>query len=135
MAISSLKTPGVYVQEISVFPPSVAQVETAIPAFIGYTEKDDTGAIPTRITSLSEYESLFGTSVPQTVKLKVTDLTTNPVKIEFAADTDKPSLKTFFYYSIQHYFTNGGGPCYIVSVGSDTATPDEGELEAGLKKL
>ena len=36
---TTYKTPGVYVEEISVFPPSVAQVETAIPAFIGYTEK------------------------------------------------------------------------------------------------
>lgn len=136
MAIgSTLKTPGVYIEEISLFPPSVAQVETAIPAFIGYTQKDDTGGIPTRITSLSEYEALFGSAVPQTTKLKVTDLTTNPVKIEFTADTDKPVLKTFFYYSIQHYFTNGGGPCYIVSVGADTADTDEAELDDGLKKL
>ena len=36
---TTYKTPGVYVEEISIFPPSVAQVETAIPAFIGYTEK------------------------------------------------------------------------------------------------
>ena len=34
------KTPGVYVQEISKFPPSIAQVETAIPAFLGlYRER------------------------------------------------------------------------------------------------
>jgi phage tail sheath protein FI len=132
---SALTTPGVYVKEIALFPPSVAQVETAIPAFIGYTEKDDTGGIPTRITSLSEYEALFGTAVPQTVKLKVPDVDINPVKIEFAADTDKPTLKSFFYYSIQHYFINGGGPCYIVSVGLDTADPDEGQLAAGLAKL
>ena len=33
------KTPGVYVKEVALFPPSVAQVETAIPAFVGYTEK------------------------------------------------------------------------------------------------
>ena len=33
------KTPGVYVEEISTLPPSVAEVATAIPAFIGYTEK------------------------------------------------------------------------------------------------
>ena len=39
------KTPGVYIEEISKFPPSVAQVETAIPAFIGYTEKAETGGI------------------------------------------------------------------------------------------
>ena len=30
------KTPGVYVEEISILPPSVAEVATAIPAFIGY---------------------------------------------------------------------------------------------------
>ena len=33
------KTPGVYVEEISTLPPSVAEVSTAIPAFFGYTEK------------------------------------------------------------------------------------------------
>ncbi len=31
------KTPGVYIEEIPKLPPSIAQVETAIPAFIGYT--------------------------------------------------------------------------------------------------
>ena len=36
---TSYKTPGVYIEEISKFPPSVAEVETAIPVFIGYTEK------------------------------------------------------------------------------------------------
>ena len=32
-------TPGVYIEEIPKLPRSVAQVATAIPAFIGYTEK------------------------------------------------------------------------------------------------
>ena len=50
------RTPGAYIEEISKFPPSVAQVETAIPAFVGYTA---TGVAnePTRITSLLEYET------------------------------------------------------------------------------
>ena len=54
----SYKTPGVYVEEISLLPPSVAQVETAIPAFIGYTEQGPTE--PTKITSMLEYENIFG---------------------------------------------------------------------------
>ena len=29
------KTPGVYIEEIPKLPPSIASVETAIPAFIG----------------------------------------------------------------------------------------------------
>lgn len=33
------KTPGVYIQEKNAFGTSVVEVETAIPAFIGYTEK------------------------------------------------------------------------------------------------
>jgi len=33
----NLRTPGVYVVEESKFPPSVVEVETAIPAFVGYT--------------------------------------------------------------------------------------------------
>lgn len=36
---TTYKTPGVYVEEISKFPPSIAEVATAIPVFIGYTEK------------------------------------------------------------------------------------------------
>ena len=51
----SYKRPGVFVKEISKFPPSVAQVETAIPAFIGYTAAGPTNE-PTRITSLMEYD-------------------------------------------------------------------------------
>jgi Phage tail sheath protein FI len=59
----SYKTPGVYVEEISKFPPSVAEVETAIPAFIGYTEKatkivaDDLKMVPTRIRSFTRFLS------------------------------------------------------------------------------
>jgi phage tail sheath protein FI len=32
-------TPGVYIEEIPHLPPSIASVDTSIPAFIGYTEK------------------------------------------------------------------------------------------------
>ena len=41
---TAYKTPGVFIEEIPKFPPSIAPVETAIPAFIGYTQKaDDVG--------------------------------------------------------------------------------------------
>ena len=36
--MADYNTPGVYVEEISKFPPSVAGVATAIPAFIGLQE-------------------------------------------------------------------------------------------------
>jgi phage tail sheath protein FI len=36
---AAIKTPGVYIKEINAFPNSVVEVATAVPAFIGYTEK------------------------------------------------------------------------------------------------
>src|ERR1043166_7517731 len=66
---TAIKTPGVYINEIPSFPPSVAQVSTAIPVFIGYTEKAIDAAgnsltnIPTKIFSLLEYVQYFGKAV------------------------------------------------------------------------
>src|SRR5919112_254262 len=68
---TSYKTPGVYVEEITKLPPSIAPVETAIPAFIGYTQKaddeapDDLKLKPKRISSLVDYEKYFGGAQPE----------------------------------------------------------------------
>jgi len=122
---TSYKTPGVYVEEIAKFPPSVAQVETAIPAFIGYSEKatnkikGDLKGIPTRITSMLEYETYFGFAKPETtISVTINDTLVNGSKSRSIV-VDHPTSKEPFlmYYSMQMYFANGGGPCYIVSVG------------------
>ena len=119
------KTPGVYVEEIVKFPPSVAQVETAIPAFIGYTEKatnkitGDLKGVPTRITSMLEYETFFGFAKPETtISITINDTLIDGTE-ERSLVVDHPTSKEPFlmYYSLQMYFANGGGPCYIVSVG------------------
>src|SRR5512145_3366505 len=66
---SAIKTPGVYINEIPSFPPSVAQVATAIPAFIGYTQtatkkgRDVTNQA-VRISSLVQYKQYFGEGFP-----------------------------------------------------------------------
>jgi phage tail sheath protein FI len=40
------------------------------------------------------------------------------------------------YYALQMFFANGGGPCYIVSVGDTTgAGPDAGKIKDGLMQL
>ena len=102
------KTPGVYVEEHEKFPPSVAQVETAIPAFIGYTAEGQKNK-PTRITSMLEYEQLFGKANPETFAVAFED------GVASATQTKVSDFK--MYYAMQMYFANGGGPCYIVSVG------------------
>jgi phage tail sheath protein FI len=69
---TAIRTPGVYTTEIPTLPPSVAQVSTAIPAFIGYTEKsinevgDSLKNLPTKIFSLKEYEQFFGFAEKET---------------------------------------------------------------------
>ena len=63
---TTYKTPGVYIEEPDSFPPSIVAVETAVPAFIGFTERamDPTGKslllAPTRIESMAEFMQLFG---------------------------------------------------------------------------
>ena len=54
-------SPGVYVEEISTLPPSVAEVATAIPAFIGYTAKGEADKVRVeQVNTLLEYELAFG---------------------------------------------------------------------------
>jgi len=127
--MATYKTPGVYVEEISKLPASVAPVATAIPAFIGYTEQKikngETLAanIPVRITSLLEYEEIFGGAFNEqlTVTLTGSSVDEADTNIAVAASTNRSPYN--LYYNLVMYFGNGGGPCYIVSVGTYTASP------------
>ena len=102
-------TPGVYVEEISTLPPSVAQVATAIPAFIGYTEK---GSGVERIDTLLDYETTFGKAKSSTFDIT---LSNNQV-VGNTILKDKDAF--LMHYGLSLYFRNGGGSCYIVSVGN-----------------
>jgi phage tail sheath protein FI len=136
--MATYKTPGVYVEEISTLPPSVAEVSTAVPAFIGYTAigptADNTGKITPvvkRINTLLEFEAAFGEANPS--GYTVTTDTSGT-----AINTITPTTPTFpftLYYSLSWYFKNGGGSCYIVSVGNYMATPNKDHFTAGLTAL
>lgn len=123
------KTPDVHVEEISTFPPSVAEVETAIPAFIGYTKKISRKGKslinkPVRIKSLLEYAETFGGAPdPDTIEVRLSD--------ENAVEEVNINPQYYLYDSLRMFFANGGGNCYVVSVGEygdkielgDTADP------------
>jgi len=145
---TTYSTPGLYIEEIPTLPRSVAQVATAIPAFIGYTEKalDSNNASlqnkPTRITSLLEYETFFGAAQEED-DLEVTyaetqdtsGVTTSEViSVAFNGNASRHNL----YYALQAYFDNDGGPCYIVSIGAYKAlngTLTLAEFQAGLDAI
>lgn len=125
MTVLKLSTPGVYVQEITTLPPSVAEVETAIPAFIGYTEKADSFAVndlkkvANKINSLSEYVQFYGGPAEETnasITVAVTDNGNSNYNVSIAPVL--PSVRSLYnlYYSVKHFYDNGGGTCYIVSM-------------------
>lgn len=126
------KTPGVFVEEISTIPPSVAEVSTAVPAFLGYTEKSPQKApCIARISTLLEYEELFGGPESATFTVNTdADGAITAVSRSMGATPDSQ-----LYYQVSHYFKNGGGACYIVSVGDYAATPAKADFIAGLGQL
>ena len=116
MAVSSYTTPGVYVREVPTLPPSVAEVSTAIPAFCGYTEKTDLQLKPIRIETMLDYELTFGGPPPALTTVTATASGPTPADIGLTVTPPKADLP-LLYYSLRMYFDNGGGPCYIVSLG------------------
>jgi uncharacterized protein len=140
--MGQMKTPGVYIVEKNAFPNSVVEVATAVPAFIGYTQiadnagKDLTGK-PWRISSLAEFHQYFGFG-PQpkfTIEAQTTEKV-KPTPTAFKLGDDEFILKQdnakdggrfLLYYGMRQFFQNGGGPCYVISVGdykSDSINPE-----------
>lgn len=123
----AMKAPGVYIVEKNAFPHSVVEVATAVPAFIGYTERalDGTRSLlnqPWRITSMTEFRSYFG-EAPAPL-----------FAIEKDASVKRQDAYNLFYH-ILLFYANGGGPCYIVSVGDYATDLEKAKLEAGIEPL
>lgn len=104
------KSTKVNSQEIPGSPTSITQVATAIPAFIGYTEKGSD--VPIQISSMTDYRNNFGGPSNNEIG-------------EFEIDKDgkiapqnilaAPHYK--MYYMLELFFANGGDDCFIISVG------------------
>lgn len=129
--MSEYKIPGVYIEEESVFPPSVSATATAIPAFLGYTAVAVDA--PQKIQSLMEFESIFGLPPARS----------GPTVTLGGTNMDEPTLNWddalpyHLYYYVEHYFRNGGGPCWVISTGvagSSLPTTSDG-YSAALDKL
>ena len=131
--MANYKTPGVYVEEISTLPPSVGQVPTAVPAFIGYSEKAIRNGksiinVPTHITSLLDYHIMFGYAADF-----------GKINVLLNADSSVGTIdfeKRFYLYdSVRMFFANGGGQCYIVAVGTYSDDVIMDKLLGGLSAL
>ncbi len=121
--------PGVYGEEIANPPPTIAPEDTAIPAFIGYTERaldrdgSDLTLRPRRIESLAEFTAHFGGPQPETgITVTIEEVTMappgTPVGVTAtAAVAEGERSKHILFYAMQLFYANGGRSCYIVSVG------------------
>jgi hypothetical protein len=66
-----------------------------------------------------EYETFFGFAKPETtIEVNINETTVDGAVTQSIV-VDQPTSRGpfFMYYSLQMYFANGGGPCYIVSMG------------------
>ncbi len=131
---TTYRTPGVYVEEIATLPASVAQVPTAIPAFIGYTEKRPPATdSPAPIRSLVEFREQFGGPPPFVLAVDA--------KLELGADNRLvapvvSSPQYHLYASVRLFFGNGGGTCYVISIGDYSTTPNKSHfISDGLSRL
>ena len=139
MNLSTIKTPGVYVDEVSAFPNSVVPIATAVPAFIGYTphaeyEGKSLEFVPTKITSFGEFQAMFCKPNPAKPAPAVQQYSPQYYLVQQKAKPEKgdyltiggvfysvvsdPNTIYYLYNSIRMFYENGGGDAYIVSVGS-----------------
>lgn len=142
--MGQMKTPGVYIVEKNAFPNSVVEVATAVPAFIGYTEKADNKGKsllnkPWRITSMSDYHNYFGFSA--TPEFEIAEKPDDEaVEADFSISGKEYVLNQtagnyLLYNSMRLFFQNGGGPCYVVSVGDYESNVDAKKLRDGINLL
>ncbi|MEM8641111.1 MAG: phage tail sheath C-terminal domain-containing protein [Cyanobacteria bacterium P01_G01_bin.54] len=135
--MQAYKTPDVYIEERSTLPPSVVPVATAVPAFIGCTQKAgahnqyQNQAI--RIRSILDYTTLFGEAHPTPFTVTIDD--NNQVTGITPHNTILGTPQYLMYYTLRLFFENGGGPCYVVSIGNyqdDGSLPDADAFMQGL---
>ena len=120
----NLRTPGVYIVEESRFPPSVVPVETAIPAFVGYTSVTQYNGEsllnrPIAVNDLLEFQAIFG-GPPSIGGFAVPVDETGAVIGPVADPNGGASARFRLAYALRHFYDNGGGRCYVVSIGDYT---------------
>lgn len=162
--MGAMKTPGVYIVEKNAFPNSVVEVATAVPAFIGHTElaetrsgKKDLVNKPWRISSMVEFVRYYGNAPDPVFSMSqlggdapaappadppadppapsgdLPDADLNFNGKAFALKQEQGSYQLF--YAMQLFFQNGGGPCYVVSVGNFTEKIEAKKLTSGIDLL
>ena len=89
----SYLAPGVYIEELPSGSRPIAPVGTSTAAFIGVAQKGPVNQA-TLITNFSDFQKIFG----------------GPYRVL------KGTQEFYLFYSVQHFFAQGGTRCYIVRI-------------------
>lgn len=111
--------PGVFIEELSGSPKPIEGVPTSTTAFVGPTLIGPTDTIPALLTSLRDFEAIYGDS---------SDLT--------FSDSPTP-LHNFLFSAARAFFNNGGQRLYIAQVAATAAglTPTAADYRDALTTL
>ena len=112
--------PGVYVEETSFRAKSIEGVGTSTTAFVGPTRRGPVGETPELITSLTDFERIYGSLE----NLTLSDVTADANRLNFVA------------HAARAYFDNGGSRLYVArcsnnatAAGAPLILPEPAEAE------
>jgi phage tail sheath protein FI len=110
----------------------VVPVETAIPAFFGYTRNAQykgTNLLdhPVAVNSLLEFQEIFG-AAPELGGFAIALDEDGNVAAPVADPGQGPNARFRLAYALRHFYDNGGGRCYVVSVGTYAASAVTGDI-------
>lgn len=145
MVSGSIKTPGVYINEVNAFGNSIVPVATAVPAFIGYTpqamyEGKSYLNVPVKISCFADFKAIYcfpdppapappaKQYNPEYYLLPQKGSAIGPCTMQINGNyylvLPDPDTIYYMYNSIRLFYDNGGSDAYIVSVGSYGAPSD-----------
>lgn len=156
VSVMPIQPPGVYVGETPPAPPPAPQAPTTVAAFIGHTERALDGAtslagVPRRVRSMVEFERLFGG--PPRPCFRLADPVAagaadrsgrSDLPVVLVDDPGPPARQRalvhagpvyMLHAALRHFFTNGGGPAWVVSAGTYDAAFDVGRFLSALGAL
>jgi hypothetical protein len=139
-----MKTPGVYIEEKSPMPNSIVPLATAVPAFIGYTRNtsykgEDLRNKAKMVRSFAEFLTIFGSEAPL-IQFAIEKATTEVPDFTYGEDDAGYLVKTIgshyrMHSALQFFYANGGGDCYVISVGDYSVSPNLNDLKAAVDLL
>ncbi|HEX8690269.1 MAG TPA: hypothetical protein VF729_08495, partial [Solirubrobacterales bacterium] len=107
--------PGVYVEEVSYRSKSIEGVSTTTTGFVGPTRYGPIEGEPELVTSLGEFERIYG----------------DGHQLEFEPTKDKlESLRNYVWHAVRSFFDQGGKRLYVQRVFNPVASEEEDKEEA-----